>query len=128
MEGYEESVEKVKGPNILEDFNASVDAVMQVEKQWHTNTDPREVLKEKDIIRDQIGMALSVLMQKRESMNEDEISKFNERSVTGFQGIGGANRYLVYGDGRIGLTQSHSISPCIKKAQELGIETPEYGF
>lgn len=117
-----ESAPKI--PNILEDLEHSVDMVMQVESEWSKSIEP----KDRSILMENISLALETLQRKRERLSEEDLLGIKERASTGFQGIGGFNRYVVYGDGSIGLSQSHSISACVKKAQELGIKTPEFNL
>ena len=123
MEGFE-SFEKNEHPNLIENFDACIDIVMQIESKWSQNIG----MQERGILRSQMGDALATLLQRKEGIPEEEKERFVKRVATGFQGLGGFNRYVVRGDGSIGLLQSHSIGACIKKAQELGIETPEHGF
>lgn len=118
-----EQEEKDK-PNLIQNFDECVNVVVEIESKLS-----REIgLKEKQILRGQMGDALGSLMEQGESLSEEDLKRFRKRVVSGFQGLGGFNRYIVRGDGSIGLKQSHSTGPCIEKAQELGIETPEYGF
>jgi hypothetical protein len=111
-------------PNLIKDLARCVDIVVAIESEVAREVGP----KERRILQDQISEALGYLMEQRESVPEEELAKFEKRGITGFQGLGGFNRYAVRGDGSIGLRQSHSFAACIKKAEELGVETPRYGF
>lgn len=111
-------------PNLIKDLARCIDAVAAIELGLGTEIGP----KQREIIREQVSQALSYLMEKRSLVPEEDLEKFEKRGVTGFHGLGGNNRYVVRGDGIIGLLQSHSFRACIKKAEELGVETPRYGF
>src|SRR4051812_23810216 len=107
-EFHEQNVEDK--PNLLKDFNGCLEVVSAIESQWDSQVGP----KERDILRQSLGAALEQLEQKRQNISTDDLKKFEARAVTGFQGLGGFNRYIVRGNGTIGLTKSHSIEKCIR--------------
>jgi hypothetical protein len=121
---FEHEPNKEHKPNLLENFDQCLDAVEAIEFELSSRHDPRH----REILREQMGYALAALTERIQSADSEEKARLRKRTITGFQGIGGFNRYVVRGDGTIGLLQSHSTTPCLRKAEELGIETPEFGF
>ena len=116
-----ERQERMK-PNFLRDFDACVDAVIAIEGAI-TN---RITSEERRGLRQKMSNAFAQLEEQLVLISDEDREKFGKRVISGFEGLDGFNRYSVRGDGSIGLARSHSIDPCIKKAQELGIDTPEF--
>src|SRR3989304_7158340 len=118
----EEGQEKIH-PNLLTDLEFCLKAVVEIEKQIKgTEVD----LKERFALRNNMSNARADLEERRVAPSSDMMENFVKRTVSGFQGLGGFDRYIVYGNGGMGLLRSHSIGPCVRKAQELNIETPEF--
>lgn len=116
----ESEKEKVK-PNLLKDFDTCLDVVSAIEKELSENIEPED----RRILRQNMSNALADLEEQRDWLSDEEKESFKKKIVSGFQGLGGFNRYSVCGDGSIGLVQSHSTEPCINKAQELDVATPK---
>jgi hypothetical protein len=94
--------------NILQNFEGALEAVYGVEGAYGAALTEEQ----KYILRDAMGAARTVLQE--------------DQRKTGFQGLGGFNRYVVDKSGLISLSRSHSIGPCVKKAREAGIEIEEF--
>lgn len=116
-----ESQERVK-LNLFQNFDNCVDAVMAIEGEIAGRVEK----KDSYVLRQMMSDALAKLDERRDLSSDEDRKKFEKKMVSGFQGLGGFNRYGVRGDGSIALIRSHSTDACILKAQELGIETPDF--
>lgn len=127
-EGQEER-EKVSPPNMLEDFERAVNAIIEVEGAAY-----RIAEDDKDIIKQQMGEALYSLkdyLKKNPETLKTEPDEVNEKpvrqdAVTGFEGSGGFNRYGVTKQGNIILSGYHCFLDSQTKAKELGFEVRSF--
>jgi hypothetical protein len=108
--------------SLLENFDACFDAVKSIELQWSPTIDESSF----QFLRESMNVARNALTDKI-AQREKRGEKIHPNiSLSGFEGVHGFNRYEVLPDGTVVLSRSHSIGPCIKKAEELGIEVSEY--
>ena len=118
-EGGSPDNEKRIKPNLLENFEGCVEAVFAIES---AGVGSELSYDDKSVLRSQMFSALKRLEEETRDNPEDRKSKV----VSGFQGLGGFNRYGVRRDGTIALYKSHAFQDCVAKAVELGIDTPQY--
>lgn len=104
-----EAQEKREPGNLLDNFEGTVDAVLEIERQWGSDGDQRQT------------------QSLRSSMAQARENVLGRAERSGFQGFEGFNRYEVDRGGTVSLLATHSIGPCIQKAKELGLDVKEPG-
>lgn len=121
--------EKLTPPNLLQDFERAVNAIIEVEGAAYTVNE-----EDRDIIRQQMGEALFSLNRhlserqevKKKEPDQSDSKPIKEYCVTGFEGSGGFNRYGITKQGNIILSGYHCFLPSQEKAKELGLEVREW--
>ncbi len=121
--------EKLTPPNLLQDFERAVNAIIEVEGAAYT-------IKEEDkrIISQQMHEALIGLKEyiaehpetEKAKPDQSPLSSLREFCVGGFEGSGGFNRYGITKQGNIILSGYHCFLDSQTKAKELGFEVREW--
>lgn len=109
--------------NLFENFDEAFSAVMSVEKAIASGQRADSVAH---MIRAQMFRAAEIVREKLAEAADERKERFMKERHSGFQGVDGFNRYEVYGDGTITLSERHSLTPCLDKARELGIKIHKY--
>lgn len=115
-------IKREKHCNLLENFQAAVDAVVQIESVVDSDMGDRR----KEALRSNMFDAREKLQERIGDQSDGGSKAFREFIQAGFQGLGGFNRYGVKGDGSIVISGSHSSSGCIKMAKTLGVEVEPF--
>jgi hypothetical protein len=115
-----------KKPNLFDNIDSVIDAVIAIESEVSKNIG----IVERDVLRREVFNARAKIEETLSLLSDEEKDRFKNTPehiwVSGFQGLGGWNRYRVLANGEVRLLKSHSFEKCIKKAQELGIDTPDF--
>jgi len=123
-----ENREGVNHPNLLKDFDACVEAVIQIES---LNRKEGLTPDERYVLKNEMAEAKTDLLERTNEMDETTRERYLKQNakpagnfydgVTGFQGLGGWNRYGVLVDGTITISRSHAIGSCGEVAEKLGV-------
>lgn len=107
--------------NILADFDSAYEAIVDIERQYSTN-------ESYEGLRSSMLNAVATLKEKLARLSEGGVpaDKLVTGVRSGFQGLGGFNRYTVLTDGTIRLSAAHSIGPCVKKSKEVGVLVEDF--
>lgn len=107
--------------NLLTDLEKAVWAIIDIESRWKDGNPLSS--KEREAIRSKIASAASIISRQIEESKQGGLSEEEaiKTAHSGFEGLGGFNRYSVHGDGTICLSAAHSINECIETAKEWGV-------